>query len=926
MRSPLRRTLSGATAVVTAAAAALALSPASTAAGEPTTVTAVDFESGDWAPWTASGAPALAVVADPLGGDGKVLKMSNRTQTWHTIQSPSGIFTEGTTYTLTARVLLPDVSSDARFIVKDGYHWAADTAVPKGEWTTIAGDYTADADDTQVYLEIADPTATVYVDDIRITTEGGDTPATPDLTLPALQGTMPFPLGVAVDSRETTGPASDLLLRHFGQITAENHMKVESWYDGDRRFTRDAQATALLDYAQRNDLRVYGHVLAWHSQTPDWFFQDDTGRELTASDADRQLLRDRLKTHIFSVAKSIADDYGPYGSDTNPLVAWDVVNEVVADQATTDGLRTSRWHDVLGEEYIHLAFRYADEAFNDTYAADGADRPVKLFINDYNTEQSQKGAQYEALVKRMLAAGDPIDGVGHQFHVSLNTSIGSLRAALDRFAGLGLAQAVTELDVTINPADLPGRIKQGYYYQDVFDLLRDYHEAAPGAEKIFSATVWGLSDDRSWRSEQQPLLFDGRMQAKPAYYGAADDPEGIPPLVNTADVFGGDVALTGDITADPAWRNLPPHLLTGDLGGFQLRWNDEHLTALIRTVAAPDRIDFRYGDDELAYTPGSSDGLQGVTAQKGDEHFTVVHLPHSGVTVGATSTFDVRVASGGTTGAWNQAGGTGQLTFLEPLSTVDVPEAAAAPAIDATIDDAWTDAPVLRTGITVEGEPDGASADARLMWRENALYVLLEVTDPVADNTSSDPWNQDSIELFLDLGNEKAGAYGPNATQIRVTAEGELSFGTGDAQAQRARVLGSATARTTTGYVVELGVALTGQSGGQSDVPLGGAGTFHGLDLQVNDGRDGARHSVRTWADPTGTGYQDTGHWGVARLAPAADTEPEPEPEQPTTPGKPGTGNTGGNGKHNGWSNGDNGKHKGWDRGRSKGGPEVTKP
>src|SRR5690606_19245917 len=123
--------------------------------------------------------------------------------------------------------------------------------------------------------------------------------------------------------------------------------------------------------------------------------------------------------------------------------------------------------------------------------------------------------------------------------------------------------------------------------------------------------------------------------------------------------------------------------------------------------------------------------------------------------------------------------------------------------------------------------------------------------DPALDNSNSDPWNRDSVEVFLDLGNTKAGSYGPNDTQIRVTKDGDLSFGTGDSAAQLARVSASATAETPTGYAVELAIDLVGQSGGQSDVPLGGADTFHGLDFQVNDGRDGSRFAVHTWAEPT---------------------------------------------------------------------------
>lgn len=1013
---------------VTVPVAALAATP----------VSAVDFEDGTIGSWTASGSPGLTVIDDPTGGAGKVLSVTGRTEGWHTIQSPTGLFDEGEQYTLSARIHAAE-AGQSRFIVKDGYHWVGNTDTPADAWTTVSGTFTADADDTQVYIEVSPGASDFLVDDVVVEQVGAENPQTPgtvlidadfddgalgawspragsdtsspvtsvveggadgtayaaevsdrthegdgiqldvvdtllpgqtynlsaavrfadgaevgqgltvsmrtvagtstsytnliqienasasgwtnvegqftvpaydsaaelyvearynsgntstflidqvqvsapepdvvDTSLTPLKDSVDFPLGVAIDSRETTGAASQLLLHHFNQITPENHMKVEAWYDEERAFTRHAQATALLDYARDNDLRLYGHVLVWHSQTPAWFFQDGDGRELTASDADKQFLRDRLRTHIDDVAQSIYDDYGAFGSDTNPVVAWDVVNEVIADQETADGLRTSRWYQVLGEEYIHLAFRYAEEAFNERLAAPGTDRPVKLFINDYNTEQGTKGAQYEALVKRLLAADVPIDGVGHQFHVSVNTSIASLEGALDRFAGLGLLQEVTELDVTINPATAANRIRQGHFYRDAFDVFRAYDAAAPAGEELFAATVWGLTDNRSWRSEQQPLLFDAGLQAKPAYYGAVGDDEGLPPLVTTANVFEGDVAIADGFESDIAWKNLPENPLTGGAGGFQLRWNADHLTALVRTTVEPERIEFTYAGSEHVYTPDASStsaagAVEGETVSVNGEHLSVVHLPHGDVARGDTASFDVRVVAGGSVaGGWNSPGASGQLTFLEPLSYLEVPQLSA-PEIDAVVDDVWEQAATATTSTLVEGNAAGATADVRTLWNGNTLYALFEVTDPVADNTNSDPWNQDSVELFLDLGNRKSGSYGPNDTQIRITADGGLSFGTGDAARQLARVTDSATAPTATGYIVEVAVELEGESGGQSDVPLGGLGTFHGIDFQVNDGRDGARYAVHTWAEPTGTGYQNTARWGVARLVDAPE-------------------------------------------------------
>ena len=1004
-----------------------------------TTISAVDFEDGTTGTWSASGSPALAYVPDPDDAGNTVLSVSGRTAGYFTVQSPTGLFTEGVEYTMSARVR-PASEGATRFVVKEGYHWVGNTTTPAGAWTTVTGTFTADADDTQVYIEVDPATADFLLDDILVTRPGTGTPpagvvlstdfedgldgwglrdssgtgatvavtdadahggassalvanrgnqgdglghdvtgilepgvgydlsawvrfpqgaatdqvwlslavtngattsfstlaqfegvtntgwtqVTASFTMPAafdsallyfetryydndpvgttsdflvddivvevpapgqvqdltpLKDTVDFPLGVAIDSRETSGSPSELLLRHFNQITAENHMKVESWYDGET-FRRHPEATALLDFAQQNDLAVYGHVLVWHSQTPAWFFQNDKGVDLTTSEADKQFLRDRLRTHIFDVAASIAGDYGPYGSDTNPVTAFDVVNEVVSDAATPDGLRTSRWYEILGEEYIHLAFQYADEAFNGQYAAASVDRPVKLFINDYNTEQGGKQDQYYALVERLLAAGVPVDGVGHQFHSSLTTPPAALAQTLERFSALGLLQAVTELDATVGtPVTEAKLIEQGHWYRDAFAVFRAY-QAAHG--DLFSVTVWGLTDNRSWRSTQAPLLFDSALQAKYAYYGAVGDDEGVPPLITEANVFGGDVPLDATAADSVAWRNLPAEALTGGAGQFVPRWTADHLVVLATAADdAADAIAVQYGDATVTVTrDGTVSGLAGAAAVVFDDPAgwrAVVHLPHAGVVVGAQAQLDVRVLAGADVlGAWNSPGSTGTLTFLEDLSFLEVAAAEEAPVVDGVIDPVWADANVVHTGKTVDGSADGAAADVRTLWSgDDTLYVLYEVTDPVIDVAGSDPWNQDSVELFLDLGNAKSGGYGPNDAQMRISVDNVTSFGTGDAAAQAAR-LTSATALTATGYVVELAVKLAGESGGQNDVPLGGADTFQGLDFQVNDGRAGSRYSVHTWAEPTGTGYQTTARWGVGHLVAPAQVPAAP--------------------------------------------------
>jgi endo-1,4-beta-xylanase len=494
---------------------------------------------------------------------------------------------------------------------------------------------------------------------------------------------------------------------------------------------------------------------------------------------------------------------------------------------------------------------------------------VTLFINDYNTEQSGKQQRYRDLIDRLLARDVPVTGVGHQFHLSINTPVSSLAGALNRFADLDLAQAVTELDVTVGTPVTPAAlIEQGHYYRDAFAAFRS-HDAAN--DDVFAVTIWGLSDNRSWRSTQAPLPFDGGLQAKPAYYGIAD-PDELPALLRTANVFGGDVPLTGSPFDAVQWRQLPAHQLSNEAGSFGLRWVDDHLTVLATVASdAADTLEFEYGGAVVSFAK-SSPGTTGVVNDDGPGWRAVVHLPHSGIAAGDTGDFDIRARGGGNVlGAWNSPGALGTLSYLEPLSYLEVVQAGAVPSIDGTVDGLWSDANVVRTEKRVEGTSN-AQADVSTLWSGDTLYVLFEVTDPVIDLTSGDPWQQDSVEIFIDAGNAKNGPYRAQDAQMRINVDNVRSFGTGDATEQAAR-LTSATSRTADGYIVEAAITMLG---------LNAPGAFHGLDFQVNDGSPregqatGARTAVHTWAEPTGTGFQTTARWGVGQLVgPAAPPVPD---------------------------------------------------
>ena len=237
----------------------------------------------------------------------------------------------------------------------------------------------------------------------------------------------------------------------------------------------------------------------------------------------------------------------------------------------------------------------------------------------------------------------------------------------------------------------------------------------------------------------------------------------------------------------------------------------------------------------------------------------------------------------GQAAAWNTTP-TGTATLAKPLSyteTVQVPSDVEAPTIDADASDAaWDDAVEVALDKETSRTPE-ATATAKTLWSDGKLYVLMEVTDADIDLTNSNPWEKDSVEVYIDRGNTKSGQYTDDIQQIRVSADGqELSFGAGaaeDVQKSRVRTDGRV---VDGGYVVEMAI----------DLGEAAAGTFEGVDFQINDAKNGARIGIRNWADPTGAGYQTASHWGVLRLlADPSETE-TPGGEDPETPGdeKPG--------------------------------------
>ena len=317
-----------------------------------------------------------------------------------------------------------------------------------------------------------------------------------------------FAVGVAVTPQALKGAEKELILKHFNSLTAENAMKMGPIHPREDTYNWQP-ADEIADFTMTHNMKLRGHTLCWHNQTPDWIFKDGSGNAVS-----RDVLLQRLETHITEVVKRYR----------GKVYAWDVVNEAIDDDPNKF-LRESPWLTIIGEDYIEKAFQFAH----------AADPDALLFYNDYNTENPAKRERIFQLVKKLKEANVPIHGIGLQGHWSIyEPDEKEIRASIQRFSSLGLQVHITELDVSVYPPEStrrekkPGepdtftlemQQKQIEQYARIFRVLRE------SGTRLSSVTFWNVSDRSSWLDnfpvrgrKNYPLLFDQDLKPKKAYW------------------------------------------------------------------------------------------------------------------------------------------------------------------------------------------------------------------------------------------------------------------------------------------------------------------------------------------------------------------------------------------------------------------------
>jgi endo-1,4-beta-xylanase len=495
------------------------------------------------------------------------------------------------------------------------------TTVTSGAWVRLQATYDqALANSSLVlYVETASGTPSFYIDDFSITFVP---PAVAERDIPSVFETLAafFPVGTAVLPADIAGEPGVLLAKHFNTLTSGNDMKWDATEPTDGTFTF-TQADAEVAFAKAHNMRVRGHTLVWHNQTPAWVFNDAAGNPMTPTPDNKALLIQRMQRHIQTVMAHFGND----------VPTWDVVNEPI-DQSQSDGYRRSPWFNIIGPEYIEIALR----------AARAASPTAKLYINDFDTTNPARRDFLLAVTRDLKSRGVPLDGVGHQMHNNIEyPSPQSVIDAVNLFDAAGVETSITEMDVSIYSGTFPTPftsytdIPQSRHTQVAYSYLGFFQALEQLHAKIASVTIWGTSDDKSWLTSPSrvdaPLLFDTSLKKKAAYWAVVD-----PLQLPGADV---SVAMTAAPSVAPAGQAITYAISVAnnadhDTQAFQPSDDDLPAANVAITAAIPAHTGFQ----SLSVPAGWACTTPGVGGT-GQIRCTVASLA-----VGATAGFALAVA------------------------------------------------------------------------------------------------------------------------------------------------------------------------------------------------------------------------------------------------------------------------------------------
>ena len=712
--------------------------------------------------------------------------------------------------------------------------------------------------------------------------------------------------GTAIMSSEIKDDTlMELVEKHFNAVTFGNELKPDALFNyqldssiktkkinfndselevpvvndaGDSLdFSRaDAMVDKILEWNNAHPdqkIRIRGHVLVWHSQTQEWFFHENY--DITQPYVNKETMNRRLEWFISSV-------FGHYfgkaanGKYDGLFYGWDVVNEaVIGNTYRTDkvsaaeslseirhGNNSSWWHVYESNEFIINAFKYANKY---------APKDVELYYNDFGETDNTKCEGIVKLINDVKSAdGTRLDAFGMQAHYNVDGfSAAQFKSVAKKYAAAAGKVQLTELDFKASSTyDGTAATKESEYTKMAY-CHKNLYEAIKALKKeganVSGITVWGVIEPNSWLhsqsnlgggasgSAQCPLLFDGNYKAKPAYWAYVDASQ-LQPAIQKVTIT---EAKDGNIAGET---------YTIDQGEVQAEfipvWDADGLTVQVKvkdtTVNDADAVTVYVDPENSAsdITPDKVTVARTAAAAIAGGYQATVKVSMKNLKVAQQISLDVVVNNDGKTGSFNDLTGKQESSSKYYAVATMKPGIEKIPygtiSVDADADAAWGNAVNIPLTINKGSE---ASANAKVLWDDDNLYVYATIKDAVLDKTGAQTHEQDSLEVFIDEDNGKTASYGEDDKQYRINYNNEQSFNGKKCLAENVK---SATKTIDGGYVVEAAFKWT-------DIKPAN-GTKIGLEFQINDAKDGKRIGTLSWYDETGMGWSGSNVYGTVEL------------------------------------------------------------
>ena len=298
---------------------------------------------------------------------------------------------------------------------------------------------------------------------------------------------------------------------NFNSVTAENEAKPDSIFKNMQQANQDLadksqvvisfrEFEKIYDWCAANHIPVRHHTFVWYSQTPSWLFTEDYSNN--GKQASRDLMLKRMDSLMEQTITGINERW------PGLVYAIDVVNEAVGNGGSGYN-KNNKWFDTIGDDFVYQAFKCAAQ-----YKEDYQD----LYYNDYDYDYNPDNCSFalNGFLAQAIEEG-LVDGVGIQGHVDSDQSMDVLIQDAKMIHALGLKCQITELDITVSGSDESAWNKQKEAYKRLLSkvLLSNQNEET----SVNGIIVWGITDNTSWKSYQNPLLFTSNYGKKPCYYG-----------------------------------------------------------------------------------------------------------------------------------------------------------------------------------------------------------------------------------------------------------------------------------------------------------------------------------------------------------------------------------------------------------------------